>query len=90
MCVMIRQHKIADMESRCKRCEWPAPALILAATGGYCEGCEFVSVAEAAARLGLNWRTIHRYIKRGLIASRRAGPKLIRLRRVDVERLLGA
>lgn len=90
MCVMISRQEAAEMDSKCKRCGWPAPGLILAQTGGYCEGCEFVSVAEAAARLGLNWRTIHRYIKRGRIASRRAGPKLIRLRRADVERLLSA
>jgi len=78
------------MESKCKRCEWPAPRLILAQSGGYCEGCEWVSVADAAARLGVNWRTIHRYIKAGRIEWRRAGPKLIRIRRADVERLLGA
>lgn len=44
-----------------------------------------ISVAEAAARLGVDHRTIRRAIARGDLAARRIGPRLIRIRVADLD-----
>lgn len=52
-----------------------------------------LSLAEAAARLGVDHKTIRRAIARGDIAARRIGPRLIRIRQADLDaygRPLGA
>lgn len=52
-----------------------------------------LSVAEAAARLGVDHKTIRRAIARGDLAARRIGPRLIRIRVADLDsygRPLGA
>ena len=45
---------------------------------------EYLSVKEAAAELGVSPSTIWRWIEAGRLPAQRIGPKLIRLRAVDV------
>lgn len=44
-----------------------------------------LSVAEAAARHGVDHKTIRRAIARGDLAARRIGPRLIRIRVADLD-----
>lgn len=74
----------------CKRCGSEAWKPVLEQTGGYCETCEFMTPSEAAGRLSINWRTIYRYFKKHLIPVYRTGPKALKVRRADVERLIVA
>lgn len=46
--------------------------------------------SEAAARLHVSRRTVERYEQRGLLDSRRIGPKVIRLTEASVEELIRA
>jgi len=46
-----------------------------------------LSVAEAAARLRVDQKTIRRAIARGDLPARRIGQRLIRIRTVDVDAL---
>ena len=77
-----------QVTEQCYRCGWDCPAKILMRTGGYCEGCEWMRLPEAAARLGTTYTSMYRYIKRGIVAGARVGEKMIRVRRADVERLI--
>ena len=53
------------------------------------EGEEFLTVNEAARRLGVKVATLYAYVSRGRLASYRQGIKRRRLyRRADIERLL--
>jgi excisionase family DNA binding protein len=53
------------------------------------DGYEFLTVAEAAGRLGIKPATLYAYVSRGVLKSYRQGIKRQRLyRRVDVEALL--
>lgn len=44
-----------------------------------------LSVADAAARLGVDHKTIRRAIARGDLAARRVGQRLIRIRVADLD-----
>ncbi|OZB84379.1 helix-turn-helix domain-containing protein [Microbacterium sp. 13-71-7] len=46
---------------------------------------ELIDVAEAAGILGVSTRSVRRYIAEGYLPARRFGPKLIRIRRSDLE-----
>lgn len=46
-----------------------------------------MSVADAATRLGIDPKTIRRMISRGDLPARRLGPRLIRIRVVDLNAL---
>jgi excisionase family DNA binding protein len=53
------------------------------------DGYEFLTVDEAAGRLGIKPATLYAYVSRGVLKSYRQGIKRQRLyRRVDVEALL--
>lgn len=53
------------------------------------DGEEFLTVKEAARRLGVKVPTLYAYVSRGVLRSYRQGIKRQRLyRRADVERLL--
>jgi excisionase family DNA binding protein len=53
------------------------------------EGEEFLTVNEAARRLGVKVATLYAYVSRGRLTSYRQGMKRRRLyRRADIERLL--
>jgi len=49
---------------------------------------QWLSSAEAAARLGISVRTLQRYTKQGRLASSRLPSGVSRFRRSDVEALL--
>ena len=49
---------------------------------------ETESIPEAAARHGVNPRTIRRYIALGTLPAYRLGPRLIRVKVIDTEELL--
>jgi len=44
-----------------------------------------LTVADAATRLGVDHKTIRRMITRGDLPARRVGPRLIRIRTVDLD-----
>jgi len=76
------------MIGRCKRCGFESPVIVLERSEGFCEGCEYVGTVEAAARLGVTWRTIHKYLERGTLKAVKLPPRLLRIKRADVEALL--
>ena len=50
---------------------------------------ELITTAEAARLLGRNPRTVRGYIERGLLpVARQINPRLLLVRRADVERLV--
>ena len=51
-------------------------------------GPKFCSIAEAAEHLGVNPRTIRRWIASGALTGYRAGPRLIRVDLAEVDALL--
>lgn len=48
---------------------------------------DVLTVKQAAALLQVTERTIRNYIESGLLPALRMGPRLIRIRRADLERL---
>jgi len=72
---------------QCKRCGWDTPQVFLDSAGGFCEGCELMTVAEACARLGFQTRTLQRWIRRGVFRKVKLGQKAIRLYRHEVEKI---
>ena len=48
----------------------------------------YISVAEAAQRVGVNPQTIRRWIAKGYIDAVRVGPRIIRVREIDVELMI--
>lgn len=44
-----------------------------------------LTIAEAAMRLGVDPKTIRRWISSGTLAARRVGPRLIRIRVADLD-----
>ena len=49
---------------------------------------DYVSMTEAARRLGVTTRTIHNYISRGDLPAYRLGTKILRFRPEDLDALL--
>ncbi len=49
---------------------------------------DFITVAEAAKRLHVSHPTVWRWIKSGRLPASRVGPKSIRIRSADLERLV--
>ena len=49
---------------------------------------QYVTIADAAARLGVNSKTLRRRIADGTLTAHRCGPKLIRLDPAEVDALL--
>ena len=47
-----------------------------------------ISVEAAAARLGMNPRSIRRYIAEGILPGYRVGTKLVRVDQADVDSLI--
>lgn len=45
-----------------------------------------VTVAQAAARLGVHDRTVRRYIREGILPAERVGPRLLRIKVADLDR----
>ena len=48
----------------------------------------FITIAEAAVVFAVTRRTIHNWIKGGLLAARKIGG-VVRIRRRDIEKLIG-
>ena len=46
-----------------------------------------LSPAESAAYMGVNESTIRRWIKKGLLPAERVGPRLLRIKPVDLDAL---
>ncbi len=49
---------------------------------------QYVTIAEAAVRLGVNPKTLRRRIADGTLTGHRVGPRLIRLDPAEVDALL--
>ena len=49
---------------------------------------EMISVTEAAGRLGVNYRTIRRWIAVGRIDAVRVGPRLLKIDAAQLERVM--
>lgn len=50
---------------------------------------EFTTVEEASKALGVSRETIYRWFKQGDIDGVRVGQKIIKIRKSEIERLLG-
>jgi excisionase family DNA binding protein len=51
------------------------------------EAGEYLGVKESAEYLGVNESTIRRWIKKGLLPAERVGPRLLRIKRADLDAL---
>lgn len=49
---------------------------------------EMISVTEAAERLGVNYRTIRRWIAAGRIDAVRVGPRLLKIDAAQLDRVM--
>lgn len=49
---------------------------------------QWISLAEAAERCGVNYRTIRRYVGTGRLKAVRIGPRLLKVRPSDVDALM--
>lgn len=49
---------------------------------------ELISVTEAAERLGVNYRTIRRWIAAGRIDAVRVGPRLLKIDAAQLDRVM--
>ena len=49
---------------------------------------EMISVTEAAERLGVNYRTIRRWIAAGHIDAVRVGPRLLKIDAAQLDRVM--
>lgn len=54
----------------------------------YCDGCEFLTQPEAAARMRISKPTYYRMVRAGVIHPRRVGVGKIVVERAEVERIL--
>ena len=48
----------------------------------------YLSVAEAAEELGVSSKSIRRWIADGRLTARRAGPRLIRIAKADLDKMM--
>ena len=48
---------------------------------------EWLSIREAVSQLKIGRTTLHRWLKQGRLQAYRVGPKAVRIRRADLERL---
>lgn len=48
----------------------------------------FLSIQQAADEVGVNPKTIRRWISDGRLTARRVGPRLIRIERAELDRLM--
>ena len=49
---------------------------------------EWLSIGEAVRQLKVGRTTLHRWVKQGRLTTYRVGPKAVRIRRADLERLI--
>ncbi len=49
---------------------------------------EWLSIGEAVRQLKVGRTTLHRWLKQGRLPAYRVGPKAVRIRRADLERLI--
>ena len=54
----------------------------------HCETCDSLSITTAATELDCSELTIRRMISRGELRAYRVGPRLIRIKRRDLERAM--
>jgi len=50
---------------------------------------EFIGLADAADVAGVNYRTVRRWIAAGHLPATRVGPKLLKIRRSDLDKFMG-
>lgn len=46
-----------------------------------------LSIADAAAQMGVDYKTIRRWVSSGRLAAYRYGPRLVRIRQADLDAL---
>jgi excisionase family DNA binding protein len=49
---------------------------------------ELIGLPEAARLLGIHYRTMRRWVAAGNLPATRVGPKLLKVRRSDLDRLM--
>ena len=49
---------------------------------------DWLSIGEAVRQLKVGRTTLHRWVKQGRLTAYRVGPKAVRIRRADLERLI--
>ena len=58
-------------------------------SGGYCEVCEYMTQAEAAARLHVSKATYYRMVRAKKLHPRRISPGKVLVLRAEVDAILG-
>jgi excisionase family DNA binding protein len=49
---------------------------------------ELIGLSEAATQAGVHYRTVRRWIKNGHLEATRVGPKLLKVKQSDLDKLL--
>lgn len=77
-----------DCMEECWHCGREISHWIAGRTGGLCDGCEYMSKADAARRLHVHPNTIVRMLEGGSLKGYKPSPMRLLLRRAEIEALL--